>query len=439
MRFLSLLLGFLLLAGLASAQDEPEPPDTPNGEEELEKPEPALSLTPDQMKRQIDLLGSRYMGDRKKACDTVQQVGKSALPYLRDVLKDGNIYQQMNAIELLGSFKEPESVHTILAMSGSPSMGIRAAAQRAIDRYGSDLFHILNKMIESGQVDESKLPDDVVAKLYRGVLIKLFSDVDAGGQYPGQYATIAKLGPKAIPSLLSLLEDSLEGRRTVTGGITAIVNSLADFKDDRVVKRLEGLWEFLERRRNEGMANWSLEHAVAVSLAKLGADKRFKELLQTQLDAAKQNPSPSSYQNVAILYHHVGQYDKSQLWFRRAAESAGRSGNIHYYNLACAYAMGKKLDKAVEALAVAIKNGYQNFEWMAKDKELDPVRNEAGYIELLRKHCPQFLPEKIKKELEKEEENEEKKEEGEKESGKRQEEGQKQVITREFELKPKNK
>ncbi len=415
MKFLAIFLSLLLTAGIVYAQNEPEPADEPeDGEEEPQKSEPPpLNLTQEQITQQIDLLGSRYLSDRRKARDTVARVGKSALPHLKEALKNGNIYQQMNAVELLGSFREPESVHTILQMSGSPSMSIRAAAQRAIDKYGSDLFHVLNKMIESGDVDESKLPDDVVSKLYRGVLVKLFADVDSGGQYPGQYAAIAKLGPKAIPSLLSLLEDALQGTRTVAGGITAVVNALADFKDDRVVKKLKGVWDFLERRRREGLANWSLEHAVAVSLAKLGADEQFKKLLQTQLDEAKKNPSPSSYQNVAILYHHVGQYDKSQLWFLRAAEAAGRSGYIHHYNLACAYAMGKKLDKAVEALAVAVKNGYQNFEWMAKDRELDAIRKEAGYIELLKKHCPQFLPEKIKKELEKEQ----KKEEGEKESG----------------------
>jgi tetratricopeptide (TPR) repeat protein len=403
MRFLTLAAGLLLAAGIAFAQDEPQPPGTPKGEEkEQAKPEPAVSMTPEDIARQIDMLGSRYLTDRVAACKSVAKVGKSALPYLRSALKEGNMYQRMNAVELLGSLKEPESVFTILEMSGSPSMSIRAAAQRAIDRYGSDLFEVLNKMIESGQVDESKLPDDVVAKLYRGVLVKLFSEVDTGGQYPGQYATIARLGPKAIPSLLSLMDDSLEGRRTVTGGVTAIVSALADFKDDRVIKRLEGLWEFLERRRAENMANSSLEQTTAVTLAKLGADKQFKKLLEAQLEEAKKNPSPSTYQNVAILYHHVGQYDKSQLWFLRAAESAGMAGYIHHYNLACAYAMGKKLDKAVEALAIAIKNGYANFEWMVKDKELDAIRNEAGYIELLKKHCPQFLPENLKKEQENE-------------------------------------
>ena len=120
-------------------------------------------------------------------------------------------------------------------------------------------------------------------------------------------------------------------------------------------------------------------------------------MIDTLLDRAKTQTDANLFAQVALLYHRVGKYDESQKWFRRAAEAAGQSGYIHHYNLACALAMGKNPDAAVDALKTAIKNGYQNFSWMVKDKELDPIRQNAGYIELLKKHCPQHLPENMKK------------------------------------------
>lgn len=60
-----------------------------------------------------------------------------------------------------------------------------------------------------------------------------------------------------------------------------------------------------------------------------------------------------------------------------------------YYNLACAYSIGEKIDDAFEALGKAIDAGYDNFDWMQKDADLENVRKDARFQELLKRKKPE--------------------------------------------------
>ena len=403
MKYLIPVLLLLVFTAAAYAQEEEPPKDGPE-----EPAAPALELSPQEISRQITLLGSRFMTDRIGAQSTIARAGESVIPHLKKLLQTENPLLRMNVVELLGRMKQPDAIRPIIEMFGDSSPAVRSSAKRALGYYGPEILLELQRLTESGQMKESDLPGELIAKLYRKPLVELFGKVVQGGQYPGQYAAIAALGPKAIPALLSLLDECLAGARDVAGGAPAVLGALSEFttKDKRVIDKLERLW-------NTPEASY-LRQPVAITLAKLGAETHLNEMIDALLDSAKTQTDANLFAQV-LLYHRVGKYDESQKWFRRAAEAAGQSGYIHHYNLACALAMGKNPDAAVDALKTAIKNGYQNFSWMVKDKELDPIRQNAGYIELIKKHCPQHLPEKLKEK--KEEEKQAPPKEPEKDSG----------------------
>lgn len=50
-----------------------------------------------------------------------------------------------------------------------------------------------------------------------------------------------------------------------------------------------------------------------------------------------------------------------------------------HYNLACSYSLTLQCDLAAEALNTAINLGYDDFNWMARDPDLQPLREHAGY------------------------------------------------------------
>lgn len=49
------------------------------------------------------------------------------------------------------------------------------------------------------------------------------------------------------------------------------------------------------------------------------------------------------------------------------------------YNLACSYSLTDRLDEALDALHRALAVGYKEFDWMAKDPDLEAVRQHPLY------------------------------------------------------------
>jgi tetratricopeptide (TPR) repeat protein len=57
---------------------------------------------------------------------------------------------------------------------------------------------------------------------------------------------------------------------------------------------------------------------------------------------------------------------------------------LAYYNLACSYSLLKKIDHAVRALRKAIDLGYSDFRYLREDHDLDAVRQDPRFRQLLR-------------------------------------------------------
>lgn len=55
-----------------------------------------------------------------------------------------------------------------------------------------------------------------------------------------------------------------------------------------------------------------------------------------------------------------------------------------YYNLACSHSLLGQLEQAFSALEKAIQLGYQNFEHLQKDSDLDNLRKDHRFISLLK-------------------------------------------------------
>jgi serine/threonine protein kinase/Flp pilus assembly protein TadD len=58
--------------------------------------------------------------------------------------------------------------------------------------------------------------------------------------------------------------------------------------------------------------------------------------------------------------------------------------NVMLYNAACAYARINEKKSAIDTLKTIILAGYEDFDWMKKDPDLENIRNEPDYIELMR-------------------------------------------------------
>lgn len=57
---------------------------------------------------------------------------------------------------------------------------------------------------------------------------------------------------------------------------------------------------------------------------------------------------------------------------------------LAHYNLACSYALLKRADLALKTLRRAVELGYRDFRYMREDRDLDAIRRDPRFRQLLR-------------------------------------------------------
>ena len=60
------------------------------------------------------------------------------------------------------------------------------------------------------------------------------------------------------------------------------------------------------------------------------------------------------------------------------------SDALAHYNLACSYALLKRPEQAIKTLRRAVELGYRDFRYMREDHDLDSIRHDPRFRQLLR-------------------------------------------------------
>jgi tetratricopeptide (TPR) repeat protein len=59
---------------------------------------------------------------------------------------------------------------------------------------------------------------------------------------------------------------------------------------------------------------------------------------------------------------------------------------LAHYNLACSYSLLRRSDHALKALRRAVELGYRDFRYMREDHDLDAIRHDPRFRQLLREY-----------------------------------------------------
>jgi tetratricopeptide (TPR) repeat protein len=59
---------------------------------------------------------------------------------------------------------------------------------------------------------------------------------------------------------------------------------------------------------------------------------------------------------------------------------------LAHYNLACSYALLRRPDQALKTLRRAVELGYRDFRYMREDRDLDSIRHDPRFRQLLREY-----------------------------------------------------
>jgi tetratricopeptide (TPR) repeat protein len=78
-----------------------------------------------------------------------------------------------------------------------------------------------------------------------------------------------------------------------------------------------------------------------------------------------------------------GRYNQGLQIDKRLVELRPQDSLAHY-NLACSYALTGRTDHAIKTLRCAVELGYRDFRYMKEDRDLESIRQDPRFRQLLR-------------------------------------------------------
>ena len=151
----------------------------------------------------------------------------------------------------------------------------------------------------------------------------------------------------------------------------------APAEGDAKVKELERKMRQLEEQKE----------TLATEMAKekrLAADEPLKEEARKN-GPHDRNEAKEMFDNALELHETDKNYRESIKLFKRIYYNFPNTdtGAISAYNAACGYALSGKKDEALDWLELSVKSGYNEFDHLRKDTDLDSLRGEKRYKKLL--------------------------------------------------------
>lgn len=121
---------------------------------------------------------------------------------------------------------------------------------------------------------------------------------------------------------------------------------------------------------------------------RLNEKQNYDQLLKTELEVypryLMQFPDDSrACMFYAIALAQVDKIEEAKIQASKALE-LNPNDSLMLYNAACFHSRIGDIDRAVNLLKKSVEAGHQDYEWFKRDTDLDNIRNEAGYIEVMR-------------------------------------------------------
>ena len=130
---------------------------------------------------------------------------------------------------------------------------------------------------------------------------------------------------------------------------------------------------------------WSWQQELSGPKFSLGAQRDFETAFFERVVRRQ-----SDYWEVlAVLGNHytaAKRYQDGLAVDERLAILRPRDAVV-YYNLACSYSLLGRLNLSIAALEKALELGYRDFQHMVRDRDLDTVRKDRRFRELITRYA----------------------------------------------------
>ncbi len=112
-----------------------------------------------------------------------------------------------------------------------------------------------------------------------------------------------------------------------------------------------------------------------------GYFERARKLFLKALEKDPQNPV--IYNGIGVTYYARRDFQEAMRWYKKSIDVNPEFGD-GYYNIACIYSLLGKKNLAIKYLKIALLNGYVSLKAMEEDPDLNSIRDEPEYKELIK-------------------------------------------------------
>ncbi len=225
---------------------------------------------------------------------------------------------------------------------------------------------------------------------YVVTLIPVIGMVQVGNQsMADRYTYLPGLGPFLIIGLgvawASKKVDALTRRSLIVklAGITAAIFVFVSMiyltiNQTGIWKNSIQLWSYVIENEPEKVPHAYNNRGIAY------ADmKEYDQAIADYNKAIELNPRNFfAYNNRGIAYFYKGRYDQAIADYNKSIEINPKY-DIVYYNMACLYSTRNNNEEACKWLRKSIENGYDNWQHIKKDLDLDNIRDAYCFKEIM--------------------------------------------------------
>ncbi|HTF55885.1 MAG TPA: HEAT repeat domain-containing protein, partial [Planctomycetota bacterium] len=363
--------------------------------------------------RVYDRLAELYRTDKnvevRKACfEYLETVGIRAEAELIRALKDEDLDFRRRAIRALGLAQSEKAIGPLVDLLQDIKPEIQQATREALATIGPKAVEFLREGVAAKRVREKDANvvigihhQIVVEKILDGMITEEGSTGEIStGTYPGQFAELDRFGrERCLPVLWRIISDPEYTLRYRSSGPIPIrytsylqclaILALGELGDAAMLKKLQGL---------SFPAGDGLHRELLVALYRLGDKPPLESFVALELKEGRSNLTGddrlTGYDkllNAALMQSRVGLKTEA---FRTYGELVGAIEGAKdqaefqkyapaLYNIACLHAGAGRKAEAVAALGRAVEAGFRDFDWITRDRDLDPIREEEGFKKLL--------------------------------------------------------
>ncbi|MBI3269421.1 MAG: hypothetical protein HYZ53_10410 [Planctomycetes bacterium] len=206
------------------------------------------------------------------------------------------------------------------------------------------------------------------------VLQRHLSDTGQQGFYSNRFQDLRLAGREAAPQLLSLYreETNEQVRQLALDAVGEVGNPLV-------------IPELVKIAAHPG--NPSDRQGAAVAAARLGDRTTFDQFVgELRVTADDPDRSPrergGALSGLALLYARLDEHDKALACYLQARDLVPSEPVVHY-NLGCTYALLGKKEEAFRELDAALEVGFDQWEWIRMDGDLESLHADPRWEKLL--------------------------------------------------------